>query len=107
MRYCLVFRTRSDASFDFLQPATERSVGYLLDLLHLFTVQPESEDLQVFPHVRRIGGAGEGNHAHVEGESENHLVDRSAIALSDPAYLRMGEHVAIGSEQGEALVHQP
>src|ERR1051325_8415519 len=55
----------------------------------------------------RVGGSGQRHHADIESEPEHDLADRSAVASGDPGHYGMGQHLAIGREQREALVDQP
>ena len=53
----------------------EFSTRYLLDSLDFFLIQRKVEDVKVGTHVAGVGGAGQGQHAHVEGEPEDDLSD--------------------------------
>ena len=66
----------------------------------------EIEDLQVGPHVGGVAGPSQRHHADVDREPEHNLADRSTVAFGDPRQFGTGQHLAIGSEQREALVNQ-
>ena len=53
-----------------------------------------------------VSGAGQGDHAHVEGEPKDDLADGPAVAISDADQLGMGQHFAIGGQEREALIEQ-
>ena len=69
-------------------------------------IQAEIEDFEVGPHVAGVGGAGQGYHAHVEGEPEDDLADGPAMTFGDAGQLGTGQHSAIGGQQREALIDQ-
>jgi hypothetical protein len=78
----------------------------VLDPFDLLGVQVEIEDFQVGFHVGRVGGAGQGNHAEVESEAKNDLALGSAVALGDVNQFGAEQQLAVGGEQGKALVGQ-
>jgi hypothetical protein len=69
-------------------PSSERSAAsgrrQTFDPLDFFGCQAEIEDLEIGPHVVGVGRAGQGQHADVDGESENDLADGPAVAFGDP-----------------------
>ena len=54
-----------------------------------------------------VGGASQGHHPYFEGEPEDNLADTPAVALGDPDQFGVGQNLAVGGQQGEALVGQP
>ena len=50
-----------------------------LDSFDFLGIQAEIKDLQVGPHVVDVSGAGQGDHAHVEGEPKDDLADSPSI----------------------------
>ena len=77
----------------------------MFDLGELVGLEMEIEDVEVGPHVVGARGAGEGEHADIECESEGDLGDGSAVAFGDQGDLRTGqERSAVGCQQGEPLV---
>jgi len=74
--------------------------------LDFFGLQVEIEDFQVGFHVGRVGGAGQGNHAQVESEPKNDLARSSAVALGDLSQFGAEHQLAVGGEQGKALIDQ-
>jgi hypothetical protein len=73
-------------------------------LLDFPRIQGEVEDFEVGLHVADVGGAGQGYHAHVEGEPEDDLANGSSMTFRDSGQLSMSQHSAIGSQQREALI---
>src|SRR4051794_27131359 len=67
----------------------------------------ESEDIQVLPHMARVGSPGQGHHAHVEGEPEDNLGDGPAVVSCDAVELGTGQRLAVGGQEREALVDEP
>src|SRR5262249_25775234 len=59
-------------------------LGLTLNTFDLRGLQAEIENCKILPHVAGAGGAGQGHHADVEGEAEDHLIDVPAVASSDP-----------------------
>ena len=48
-----------------------------LDSLDFFGLQTKIEDVEIGPHVVGVGGAGQRDHADVEGKAEDNLADGS------------------------------
>jgi len=62
----------------------------------------EIEDFQVGFHVGRVGGAGQGNHAHVESKAKNNPAGGSAVGVGRSESIRGGASNRDWREQGKA-----
>ena len=49
-----------------------------------------------------VGGAGQGHHAHVEGEPKDDLADRAAVTLGDAAQFGIRPSLAVGGQERKA-----
>jgi hypothetical protein len=78
-----------------------------LDHRHIRGLESEIEDVEIFAHMRGVGGPGKGQYADIEGEPENDLADGPTVAFGHSNHFVVCRHVAVGRQQRETLIDRP